>query len=389
MRYDFELMKRYKFEIIFITFVIIASCIVILINEIMDTKETNLGNYLWMPSAIMQSVAAIYALFVAIFVLNIQNNQRIISLLGDKLKPPFKVVSIIVAATIYFNGLVLFIFGRYKPIELEVNILYYSSIFSLLVSLIAIVYFSFWMISTVGLNTYDEMLYNLSQSKNIEECYTSLNIYVGIEADCNTRLTNWNLKTEDEKKKFIEYFKLLLENGTSHMKTDLANFIRDIGDTRAGEQLIKNLNDNDERVRLSSAQALGVRGYVTAVQPLIEKLDDKSASVRESSVRSLGRIGDKSAVNPLIKMLDDQSKDVILNSELALGNIGDVKAVEPLIKKLSDKDVDIKEYAVKALGSIGDSRAIESITERLYDTNANIRICSQTALEEIQKRPVK
>lgn len=389
MRYYFELIKKYKFEITVIVVVIALSCVAILITKDMD-EDLDLANYFWMPSSIMQSVAAIYALFIAIFVLSIQNNQRIISLLGDMLKPPFKVVSAIVAITIYSNGFVLFIFSHYKPIELEVNILYYSSLFSLLVSLIAIVYFSFWMISTVaGLNTHDEILYNLSQHKNIEECYRSLWTYVDIDADYSIRVANWNLKLDGEKNKVIEYCNLLLKVGTSDMKIVLAKFIGDIGDTRVGEQLIINLNDCDERVRSSSASALGIKGYTRAVEPLIKKLDDKSVFVRRSAVQSLGRIGDEIAVEPLIKKLEDQSEDVITSSELALGNIGDVRAVEPLIEKLDDKRDRVREFAVDALGMIGDPRAIEPITKRLDDNYFPVRTRSKTALEKIQERNAK
>jgi hypothetical protein len=165
----------------------------------------DLTNYFWMPSSIMQSVAAIYALFVAIFVLSIQNNQRSISLIGDLLKPPFKLVSYVIAITIDFNGFVLFIFSFCKPIELEVNILYSGSLISLFSSLIAIMYFSFWMISTAGgLNTHKEVLNNLSQGKGIEACYLSL----GTDANM------WYLKSEDQKNKSIELY--FLENASAN-----------------------------------------------------------------------------------------------------------------------------------------------------------------------------
>lgn len=389
MRYNFELVKHYKFEIIFITFVIMVSGAVILINEIMNTKAAYSSDYFWMPSAIMQSVAAIYALFVAIFVLSIQNNQRTTILLGDEFKPRFKTVSAIVATTIYFNGFVLFIFSHYEHIDLEVNILYYSSLFSLLVSLIAIVYFSSRMISAIGLNTYNEISYNLSHSKNIEEysknreeCYKSLIAYIDIEGPNNHIL--WSVKPEDEKKIITKYFKLLLEHGNSHMKYIIAGFIENIRDTRCGDQLIKNLNDSDKNVIASSARALGVRGYVIAVKPLMEKLNDKSLSVRQSSLEALGTIGDLRAVDPLIKMLDDQDENVIVSSELALGKIRDIKAVEPLIKKLDDRRDRVREFAVDALGMTGDPRAIEPIKERLHDNNINVRNRAETALKEIQ-----
>lgn len=105
-QYNLEFIRKYKFEMVFITTIIALSCIVVEISKKMNGDQ-NLSNYFWIPSSIMQSVTAIYALFIAFFVLSIQNNQKSISLIGDLLKPPFKVVSYVIAITIYFNGLVV------------------------------------------------------------------------------------------------------------------------------------------------------------------------------------------------------------------------------------------------------------------------------------------
>lgn len=380
-QYNFEVIKRHKFETALI-FIAIALTFVLVTITGNTTGKQDLGNYFWMPSSIMQSVAAIYALFVAVLVLSIQNNQKIISLIGDLLKPPFKMVSYIVATTIYFNGLLLFIFSFRKPTELQVSSLYSISLISLLVSLIAIVYFSIRMISTVaGLKTHEETLYNLSQGKDIEACYSALDL----DGDYSLLTSKWFLKSVDKQNKEIEYIVRLLEHGSPEMKIQIARFISYIGDTRAGEQLIKNLDDNNESVRSNSASALGIFGYTKAVEPLIIRLDDPSLFVRRNSAQALGRIGDVRAVNPLIKRLDDPHEDVIVSSELALGKIGDLRAIEPLLRKLNDNRDRVREFAAEALGLIGDPRVIGPLTERLEDKNPGVRNRSKTALEIIQK----
>jgi hypothetical protein len=418
MRYN-ELIKRYKYEIALIIIVIVISCIVIRITENMNGDQ-DLTNYFWMPSSIMQSVAAIYALFIAVFVLSIQNNQQIISLLGDLLKPSFKVVSAVVATTIYFNGLVLFIFSHYKPIEFEVNILYFGSLISLLVSLIAIVYFSFWMISKVaGINTQKETLYNLTQGENIKECYLLVKTCYNT-SDRQFNSFEWSLKSDNEKKIIIEISKSLLEYGTPFFKLEMADFLGSIketsavgqliknlddnnsgvgassasalgiiGDVRAVEPLIKKLDDDDSHVRRSSAEALGRLGDVRAVEPLIRKLKDYDSNVRSNSVEALGRIRDERAIDPLIECLDDLSKEVISSSAYVLGMIGNSKAVEPLINILDDPNDRVGQTSAQALGKIGDERAIEPLTKRLKDDNAFVRRFSKEAIDAIEKRMAK
>jgi len=74
-----------------------------------------------------------------------------------------------------------------------------------------------------------------------------------------------------------------------------------------------------------------------ALEPLIKALEDEEEYVRSSAAEALGEIGDKRAVEPLIKALEDDDKGVLYHAAYALGRIGDERAVEPLIKALGDK----------------------------------------------------
>lgn len=393
MRYK-ELLRQYKYEIALIIGVIILSCFIILVTKNMN-ENLNLNNYFWLPSAIMQSIAAIYALFIAVLVLSIQSNQKTISLMGDMLKPPFKVVSTAVAVTIYFNGFVLLIFSNFKPVHLEVNILYYGSLLSLLVSLISIIYFSFWMITNVtGLKTHEEMLCTLTQGEDIETCYSALDIegdlatYRGMP---DTIINKWSIKSPVQQHKEIEYIIKLLKNGTPEMRINLTRFLSIIGDERASEQLIENLNDDNHRVVEYSISALGGLKIERAFDKISEKLYHPDPEVRERSATVLSTIDSKKAVFPLIERLDKLEYYGFVTRTIVnvLGNIGDKNAVEAIIKKLDDPEKTIRWAAAEALGKIGGKRAEEELTNRLNSDEEALRNEARKALENIRKRKEK
>jgi hypothetical protein len=260
----------------------------------------DLTNYFWMPSSIMQSVAAIYALFVAILVFSIQSNQnnnRVISVLGDMLKPRFKIATAVVVFTIYFNGLILFIFSHYKPIELEVDFLYFASLILLFICLIVIVYTSFWMISDVaGLKTNKEVLYNLDQRGDIEEFYLLVKTSYTDERN-QFDYNKWILKPEDDKKRIIEYSIKLLKIGTPFIKCQMSDFLCIIGKTISNEELVKsaveqlskNLDDNDRDVVDYSANALGEIGGEIAKKELKKRLNSDNELLRNASRKALMR----------------------------------------------------------------------------------------------------
>jgi hypothetical protein len=393
-RSDIDCIRRYKFEIALIFIVIALSCIVIGINENISTKEDNLSNYFWMPSSIMQSVAAIYALFIAILVLSIQNNQKTVSLIGSILKPRFKITTVVVAITIYFNGLVLFIFSHYKPIDLEVSILYFLSLVSLFVSLIAIVYTSFWMVSSVaGLNTDEETLYNLNRREKIKDVYLALDFLndQGILNDQDYLRTNWSLKSTEQQNREIQYIIRILKNGTSEMKINLATFVCIIKDERASEQLIENLNDDDPIVAARSTLALGCLQIERARDKISKNLYHSHPEVREKSAIALHKIDKHDALIPLILKLDKLEYYGFVTRTIVniLGDIEDKLAVEAIIKKLDDPEKTIRWAAAEALGKIGGERAEEELTRRLNSNEETLRKAAEKALKMIRKRMEK
>jgi len=86
MQYN-KAIRHYILEIVLIVITIVLSYAALEYNEkvVFWGNQNNLilDNYFWMPSSIMQSTAAMFALLIAVFVLVIQNNQNVVVFNGD------------------------------------------------------------------------------------------------------------------------------------------------------------------------------------------------------------------------------------------------------------------------------------------------------------------
>jgi HEAT repeat protein len=107
----------------------------------------------------------------------------------------------------------------------------------------------------------------------------------------------------------------LLENlicsGPIAMRKDAVKMLVNlgIGSEMTAEALEKLLRDQqeDHRIRLLAARALGRIGCKRSLQALIQSLDDEYPSVRHESIAALGRIGDSDACAALTKLLESES----------------------------------------------------------------------------------
>ena len=79
-------------------------------------------------------------------------------------------------------------------------------------------------------------------------------------------------------------------------------------------QLIRALDDEDNGVRRSAAEALGNIGTIEASQALIGALDDSKLEVRVEVVDALGKIGAEDAIKPLIRLAKKDNFDLIIDS---------------------------------------------------------------------------
>jgi len=110
-------------------------------------------------------------------------------------------------------------------------------------------------------------------------------------------------------------------------KVDEASTFGIINGTRAVDQLIQVLKDNDSDVRAAAALALADIKDARAVEPLIQALKDNETNVRAVAAFALSRIG-KPSIDPLLLALMDNDSDIRAGASLAIGMINDTRAIE-------------------------------------------------------------
>ena len=117
----------------------------------------------------------------------------------------------------------------------------------------------------------------------------------------------------------------------------------DLGDTRAVEPLIADINSYH---RKEVIVALGKIRDERAVEPFISILKNRDESIRQASIEGLVRIG-LPAVDLLISALKNDNYYVRESSAKALGSIKNPRAIEPLISALPAL------YAAESLKALG------------------------------------
>ncbi|MDP8217733.1 MAG: HEAT repeat domain-containing protein [Candidatus Theseobacter exili] len=124
--------------------------------------------------------------------------------------------------------------------------------------------------------------------------------------------------------------------------------------------------DKDELVRNRAARALGKLENPVGIDYLIPLLNDNVFHVRLAAIQSLGIIGTEKVVNPLVERMsvadEETEKATIIQ---ALGKTKNQKAADPLIKVLQNESSFLAMNAAEALASIGDKRAIPLIENRM------------------------
>ena len=148
--------------------------------------------------------------------------------------------------------------------------------------------------------------------------------------------------------------------------------------------------DEDERVRIAAARALGKIG-LAAVPALTQLLTDKDEGVQMVAATLLGKIGPDAmtAVPALTQLLKDNNKWVRMNAALALGEIGhEAKTATPaLMELLQENNGTVRQAAAWALGKIGPEAksAVPALMQLLTDKDERVRVAASQALDEIDK----
>lgn len=165
--------------------------------------------------------------------------------------------------------------------------------------------------------------------------------------------------------------------------------------------LLKNANSEDaeirekyNNVRVMCAKAIANQKNTDVVSSLLYCLNNKDENyrVRLACADALGRIGDRFAVAPLIDVVkDEDEKSVYLRESAvsALGLLGDTRAIDPLVSILEtkqgimDKFSFLKERAIEALSKMGfndNERVYKALKNSLSDESSQVRINAIEAL---------
>ena len=152
------------------------------------------------------------------------------------------------------------------------------------------------------------------------------------------------------------------------------------GDLAVVPPLAKMLDNDDERVVLAAAEALGNLGATNAVSGLLRVATAGSRAVRAQAAKALGQIGDSRALPVLAEMLarDRYSKARVKAAE-SLGIISDTNAIPALKSALSDPDDEVRTEVICSLGHLGDTNCAAFIIALLKDkqrpTNVRFDVC--------------
>ena len=165
--------------------------------------------------------------------------------------------------------------------------------------------------------------------------------------------------------------------------------------------LLKNVSGIDEElkekflnVRIMCAKAIGNQKNTSVVTSLLYCLNNKNENyrVRLACADALGRIGDRYAVAPLIEVIKDEDEKSVYLKEgatVALGLLGDSRALDPLVsiieakQGIMDKFSFLKERAIEALNKMGfggDDRVFKALKSSLSDESSQVRIEAIEAL---------
>ena len=211
-----------------------------------------------------------------------------------------------------------------------------------------------------------------------------------------------NLEEFYEKDEIIEIYNYLLINSTE--PNILTGVIKLLDSYRNPKTLailvdiliLKNkLEDVENLINIRALCAKAISNYKdhSTVEALLYCLNNKDENykIRLACADALGRIGDKYAVNSLINIVQDEEEKSVYVKEsatFALGILGDTSAIDPLVSILDAKHnflgkfSFLKEKIVEALGklNINNKKVLNVLKKSLMDASPIVRINSIEAL---------
>lgn len=145
-----------------------------------------------------------------------------------------------------------------------------------------------------------------------------------------------------------------------------------------------NSKDENYKIRLACAEALGKIGDRFAVQPLLNVVADdeeKSVYVKESAVKALGMIGDERAVDTLVNILETKRglidkftylKERVIESLSKINAKPTTKVIKALKTSLLDASSQVRIGAIAALMDFDHPESVELIKSTLFDEDVEV-----------------
>ena len=188
---------------------------------------------------------------------------------------------------------------------------------------------------------------------------------------------------------------------TINLRALCAKAISEYKDTSTLSPLLRCMNNKNEnyKVRLACADALGRIGDDFAVIPLINVVKDeeeKSVYLKETAAFALGLIGDKSAVDPLVTVMEAKQgmwdkfsflKEKIIEV-LGMLNLYDNKVLRVYKSSLSDSSSMVRINTIEALMNSDFEEAPELIRNALHDSDEEVQKNALIALYNLQGRDI-
>ncbi len=171
----------------------------------------------------------------------------------------------------------------------------------------------------------------------------------------------------------------------TRIRVNITKTLANTKDSQAVYPLLYCLNSKDEnyKVKLSCAEALGKIGDKYAVLPLMNILEDEteaSVYVKESAVSALGMLGDEKAVDSLVSILESKKgfldkftflKERALEALNKINFKGD-RVFNALVKSLRDESPQVRINAIEVLMNTDDERSVDLIKGMLSDQNREV-----------------
>ena len=178
--------------------------------------------------------------------------------------------------------------------------------------------------------------------------------------------------------------------------------LREIGDKRAVDYLLKKVNHPDVRIKIEIIRTLGELGDSRVLAPIIECLeDDSEIQLKFTAIRALGSLSSKDA---RIVLLDKISAKTFQNKEFnekkeyfhILSRWKDQEMIDYLIKVLMKKTLfsnskiyENRACAAYSLGLIGSREALPFLSKCQRDNNRLLNEFSDSAIKRINHESQK